>query len=229
MVDLGEDRDGDAHTRPAMTAACSLFTCFMNLHRERQERHNDLAIVADTAAATTTRRRRCCGTWRRHRRSRRARTAHTKLKTPKGTNDRVQSAGKSHGPVDGGVRFGRHRSALAVRPVWQRLNQDIPSDTVRLTARPSHPHGTHVSRANAKTVSGRHRLMPFPPARATSAVLSPLTGTASIRRASPRAVCGPTPQTARELARRLEAVPVSCEWTADVARTWWERHQPVLS
>ena len=35
------------------------------------------------------------------------------------------------------------------------------------------------------------------------------------------------PQTARELARRLEAVPVSCEWTADVARTWWERHQPV--
>ena len=37
------------------------------------------------------------------------------------------------------------------------------------------------------------------------------------------------PQTARELARRLEAVPVTCEWTADVARTWWERHQPVLS
>ena len=37
------------------------------------------------------------------------------------------------------------------------------------------------------------------------------------------------PQTARELARRLEAVPVSCEWTADVARTWWERHRPVLS
>ena len=37
------------------------------------------------------------------------------------------------------------------------------------------------------------------------------------------------PQTARELARRLEAVPVSGEWTADVARTWWERHQPVLS
>ena len=37
------------------------------------------------------------------------------------------------------------------------------------------------------------------------------------------------PQTARELARRLEAVPVSHEWTADVARAWWERHQPVLS
>ena len=37
------------------------------------------------------------------------------------------------------------------------------------------------------------------------------------------------PQTARELARRLEAVPVGCEWTADVARAWWESHQPVLS
>jgi hypothetical protein len=35
------------------------------------------------------------------------------------------------------------------------------------------------------------------------------------------------PQTARELARRLEAVPVSCEWTPEAARAWWETHQPV--
>jgi serine/threonine-protein kinase len=32
------------------------------------------------------------------------------------------------------------------------------------------------------------------------------------------------PQTARELARRLEAVPVTGEWTPELARTWWETH-----
>jgi serine/threonine-protein kinase len=37
------------------------------------------------------------------------------------------------------------------------------------------------------------------------------------------------PQTARELARRLEGVPVSGEWTPELARTWWETHQPVPS
>jgi len=37
------------------------------------------------------------------------------------------------------------------------------------------------------------------------------------------------PQTARELARRLEAVPVRGEWTPDLARAWWEAHQPVPS
>ena len=37
------------------------------------------------------------------------------------------------------------------------------------------------------------------------------------------------PQTARELARRLEAVPVEREWTPEIARAWWERHQPVPS
>jgi serine/threonine-protein kinase len=35
------------------------------------------------------------------------------------------------------------------------------------------------------------------------------------------------PQTARELARRLEAVPVNGEWTPELARAWWEKHQPV--
>jgi len=35
------------------------------------------------------------------------------------------------------------------------------------------------------------------------------------------------PQTARELARRLEAVPVRGEWTPELARAWWETHQPV--
>ncbi|OFW21582.1 MAG: hypothetical protein A3H97_12835 [Acidobacteria bacterium RIFCSPLOWO2_02_FULL_65_29] len=34
------------------------------------------------------------------------------------------------------------------------------------------------------------------------------------------------PQTARELARRLEAVPVSGEWTLELARAWWETHRP---
>jgi len=34
------------------------------------------------------------------------------------------------------------------------------------------------------------------------------------------------PQTARELARRLEAVPVSGEWTPELARAWWEAYQP---
>jgi eukaryotic-like serine/threonine-protein kinase len=37
------------------------------------------------------------------------------------------------------------------------------------------------------------------------------------------------PQTARELARSLEAVPVSGAWTAELARAWWETHQPVPS
>ena len=32
------------------------------------------------------------------------------------------------------------------------------------------------------------------------------------------------PQTARELARRLEAVPVTGEWTPELARKWWETH-----
>ena len=35
------------------------------------------------------------------------------------------------------------------------------------------------------------------------------------------------PQTARELARRLEAVPVDCEWTPELARAWWETHEVV--
>ncbi len=33
------------------------------------------------------------------------------------------------------------------------------------------------------------------------------------------------PQTARELARRLEAVPVKREWTQELARAWWETHK----
>jgi hypothetical protein len=34
------------------------------------------------------------------------------------------------------------------------------------------------------------------------------------------------PQTARELARRLEAVPLTGEWTPELARVWWETNQP---
>jgi hypothetical protein len=37
------------------------------------------------------------------------------------------------------------------------------------------------------------------------------------------------PQTARELARRLDAVPVSSEWTPELAREWWDTHHPVPS
>jgi serine/threonine-protein kinase len=37
------------------------------------------------------------------------------------------------------------------------------------------------------------------------------------------------PQTAHELARRLEAVPVRDEWTPELARAWWETHQPMRS
>jgi serine/threonine-protein kinase len=37
------------------------------------------------------------------------------------------------------------------------------------------------------------------------------------------------PQTARELARRLEAVAVDGEWTPELARAWWETHQPAPS
>ena len=37
------------------------------------------------------------------------------------------------------------------------------------------------------------------------------------------------PQAARELARRLGAVPVSGEWTPELARAWWEAHRPVPS
>ena len=32
-----------------------------------------------------------------------------------------------------------------------------------------------------------------------------------------------------ELARRLEALPVSGEWTPELARAWWEAHQPASS
>jgi serine/threonine-protein kinase len=35
------------------------------------------------------------------------------------------------------------------------------------------------------------------------------------------------PQSARELAHRLDAVPVRSTWTPDLARVWWEQHQPV--
>jgi hypothetical protein len=37
------------------------------------------------------------------------------------------------------------------------------------------------------------------------------------------------PQSARELARRLEAVAVAGEWSPELARAWWETHQPVPS
>jgi hypothetical protein len=37
------------------------------------------------------------------------------------------------------------------------------------------------------------------------------------------------PQTADELARRLEAVPVGVEWTPELARAWWETHELVPS
>jgi eukaryotic-like serine/threonine-protein kinase len=32
-------------------------------------------------------------------------------------------------------------------------------------------------------------------------------------------------QTADELARRLEAVPVMSEWTPELARAWWKTHE----
>ena len=35
------------------------------------------------------------------------------------------------------------------------------------------------------------------------------------------------PQSARELAHRLDAVPVGSTWTPALARVWWEQHQPV--
>jgi serine/threonine-protein kinase len=37
------------------------------------------------------------------------------------------------------------------------------------------------------------------------------------------------PQSARELARRLDTVPVAEEWTEALARAWWETHQPAAS
>ena len=37
------------------------------------------------------------------------------------------------------------------------------------------------------------------------------------------------PQTARELARRLAAVSGGGEWTPELAREWWDRHQPAPS
>jgi serine/threonine protein kinase len=37
------------------------------------------------------------------------------------------------------------------------------------------------------------------------------------------------PQTARELAHRLETVPVPAEWTPGLARAWWDTHQPARS
>jgi serine/threonine-protein kinase len=37
------------------------------------------------------------------------------------------------------------------------------------------------------------------------------------------------PQTARELARRLEEVPIAVEWTPERARAWWETHRPAHS
>jgi hypothetical protein len=37
------------------------------------------------------------------------------------------------------------------------------------------------------------------------------------------------PQSARELARWLDTVPVKEPWSAELARTWWDTHQPVAS
>ena len=37
------------------------------------------------------------------------------------------------------------------------------------------------------------------------------------------------PQTASELARRLDALPVQGEWTPELARAWWRTHPPVSS
>ena len=37
------------------------------------------------------------------------------------------------------------------------------------------------------------------------------------------------PQTARELARRLDAVPLKSEWTPEFARAWWETNRPVAN
>lgn len=37
------------------------------------------------------------------------------------------------------------------------------------------------------------------------------------------------PQTACELARRLEAVPVRGDWTPELAQEWWKTHRPVPS
>jgi len=37
------------------------------------------------------------------------------------------------------------------------------------------------------------------------------------------------PQTARELARRLAAIPGANDWTQDRARDWWATHRPVAS
>jgi eukaryotic-like serine/threonine-protein kinase len=35
------------------------------------------------------------------------------------------------------------------------------------------------------------------------------------------------PQSARELARQLEAVPLRSEWTEELARAWWKTNRPV--
>ena len=37
------------------------------------------------------------------------------------------------------------------------------------------------------------------------------------------------PQSARELARRLEDVPIRTPWSADLARAWWQTHHPAAS
>jgi serine/threonine protein kinase len=37
------------------------------------------------------------------------------------------------------------------------------------------------------------------------------------------------PQTARELSRRLGAVSVVGAWTPELARAWWDTHQPMTS
>ena len=37
------------------------------------------------------------------------------------------------------------------------------------------------------------------------------------------------PQSARELARQLATVPLTAEWTPELARKWWDTHQPVPS
>ena len=37
------------------------------------------------------------------------------------------------------------------------------------------------------------------------------------------------PQSARELARRLDAVPLTSAWSEQQAREWWAQHQPVVA
>ena len=65
---------------------------------------------------------------------------------------------------------------------------------------------------------------PEPPSRRTTQAIPPALESIILECLAKRPES--RPQTADELAARVAAVPLECEWTPERARKWWEQHHP---